>query len=69
MYLVYSLLVLFLISSEVYVEENMKMYEPRSAYIYKMENSVQHEPESEPGDGVGRGVVSYCLQTHTIEGI
>ena len=69
MYLVYSLLVLFLISSEVYVEENMKMCEPRSAYIYKMENSVQHKPESEPGDAEGGGVVSYCLQTHTIEGI
>ena len=66
MYLVYSLLVLFLISSEVYVEENMKMCKPRSAYIYKMENSVQHESESEPGDGGGGG---GSLQTHTIEGI
>ena len=52
---------LFLVSSEVYAEETIKMYEPRSAYTCKVANTVQTEPEPETGEG---GVVSYCLQKY-----
>ena len=35
---------LFLVSSEVYAEETIKMYEPRSACTCKVANTVQTEP-------------------------